>query len=120
MLDSEKVNCFLRMQLRMLEIRNEVEMLEIPGIRKTYEEVHFKAKSINDEADQKPNIYVVTMTDTINKQMEYFDAVKSVIGADEIIQCAPSLTVRPNKCASSLEFTFSIRIPRFAGLFEKV
>lgn len=94
--DSEKVDHFMRMQLRMLEIRNEIEMLENPIIRKTYENVHFKVKSNNnatDKCDQKANVYVVTKADTIDKQMDYFDTVKQLIGADEIVKCAPSLMV---------------------------
>lgn len=89
----------MRMQLRMLQIRNEIEMLEDPGIRKTYEDVHFKAKLINsaaDKSDQKPNAHIVTMVDSINKQMTYFETIKNMIGADEIVKCAPSLMVRTN------------------------
>lgn len=94
--DSQKVDRFMRMQLRMLEIRNEIEMLENPVIRKTYEEVHFKAKSSNDATskyDRKSNVYVVTKPDTIDKQMEYFESVKKLIGADEVVKCSPSLMV---------------------------
>lgn len=86
----------MRMQLRMLEIRNEIEMLENPVIRKTYEDVHIKVKSNSnaaDKSDQKPNVYVVTMADTINKQMEYFESIQKMIGADEVVKCAPSLLV---------------------------
>lgn len=94
--DSQKVDHFMRMQLRMLEIRNEIEMLENPVIRRTFEDVHFKVKS-NNKFDQKSNIHVVTMVDTINKQMAYFDTVKRMIDTDgmgsEIVKFTPSLMV---------------------------
>lgn len=83
------------MQLRMIEIRNEMEMLESPLLRKIYEEVHFKVKSNNSNTknDQKSNVYIVTKEDTIAKQMEYFDAAKKAIGADEVVKFVPSLKV---------------------------
>lgn len=87
----------MRMQLRMLEIRNEIEMLENPVIRKTYEDVHFKVKSNNnaaDKCDQKSNVHIVTMVDTIKKQLEYFDTIGKIVGDDEIVKFAPSLKVR--------------------------
>lgn len=85
----------MRMQLRKIEIRNEIEMLENPVIRKTYEDVHFKAKSNNNVSkyDQKANVFIVTMEDTIIKQMEYFESVKRAIGDDEIVKFVPSLKV---------------------------
>lgn len=100
----------MRMQLRMLEIRNEIEMLENPVIRKTYEDVHFKVKSNNStmtgEGDHKSNIFIVTMMDTIGKQMEYFDAVKKMINADEIVNFAPSLMVRITYIISTIPSDF--------------
>lgn len=85
----------MRMQLRMIEIRNEIEMLENPVIRKTYEDVHFKAKSNNNDSkyDQKANVYIVTTENTIAKQMEYFNLIKRTIGGDEVVKCVPSLKV---------------------------
>lgn len=103
LVDSEKVDHLMRMQLRILQIRNEIEMLEDPGIRKTYEDVHFKAKSIDnaaDKSDQKPGVHVVTMVDSINKQMEYFETIKNMIGADEIVKCTSSLMVRSDNVHS--------------------
>lgn len=95
----QKVDHFMRMQLRMLEVRNEIEMLENPVIRRTYEEVHFKAKSPNDKAtdkcgNQKSNVHIVTMMDTIGKQIEYIETVGKIVGDDEIVKFAPSLMVR--------------------------
>lgn len=91
----------MRMQLRMLEIRHKIEMLENPGLRKTYEDVYFKAESNNgaaDKSDQKPNVHIVTMVDTIDKQMEYLETIKQNIGAEEVVKCAPSLMVRKPMC----------------------
>lgn len=87
----------MRMQLRMLEIRNEIEMLENPVIRRTYEDVHFKVKSNNmatGKSDQKSNIHIVTTLDTMDKQLAYFDTVGKSIDADEIVKFVPSLMVR--------------------------
>lgn len=92
-IDSQKVGSFMRMQLRMLEIRNEIELLENVAIRKTYEDVYFKGKSDPSTLADKSNVYIVTMVDAISKQMQYFDTVKSLIGGDAIVKCAPSLMV---------------------------
>lgn len=83
------------MQLRLVEIRNEVEMLENPTFRRTYENLHFKEKSKNNKirSDQKANNFIVTMEDTINKQMEFVAAVAKLIGGDEVVKFNPSLKV---------------------------
>lgn len=93
--DPKKVESFMRMQLRMMEIHNKIDMLENPVIRQTYEDVHFKVKSNNNNVkyDQKANLYVVTKEDTFAKQMEYFEAARRMVGADEVIKFVPSLKV---------------------------
>lgn len=85
----------MRINLRMMEIRNEMGMLENPIFRRTYEDIHFKVKSNNNNVkyDQKANVYVVTKEDTFTKQMEFFDAAKRLIGAEEVVKFAPSLMV---------------------------
>lgn len=87
----------MRMQLRMLEIRNELGMLENATMRKTYEDVYFKAKSngavTTGNGQQKSNVHIVTMADTITKQMEYFETVKKLIAAHDLVKCSPSLMV---------------------------
>lgn len=94
-IDPEKVGCFMRMQLRLVEIRNEVEMLVNPMFRRTYEDLHFKAESKNNNTkyDETANVFIVTKEDTINKQMEYLDAAKKLLGSDEIVKFSPSLKV---------------------------
>lgn len=83
------------MQLRMMEIRNEIEMLENPVFRRTYEDVHFKAKANNNNVkyDQKSNVYIVTKEDSFNKQMEYFESARKLVGDNEIVKFIPSLKV---------------------------
>lgn len=96
LLDPQKVEDFMRMQLRMIEIRNQIEMLENPVIRKTYESINFKVKQVNNNdriCDETPNVYIVTKEDTITKQMEYFDAAKKMIGADVVVKFVPTLMV---------------------------
>lgn len=85
----------MRLQLRMIEIRNEIEMLENPIFRRTYEDVHFKAKSNSNKAkyDQKANVHIITKEDTFNRQMEYLEAAKNIIGANEVVKFVPSLKV---------------------------
>lgn len=85
----------MRMQLRMLEIRNEIEMLENPVFRQTYEDVKFKTKSNNNNIkyDQKSNVYIVTKEDTFDKQLVYFEAAKKIVGTDEAVKFVPSLKV---------------------------
>lgn len=94
-LDQDKVEGLMRLQLRIIEIRNEIEMLENPVFRRTYEEINFKVKSNNNKMkyDQKVNVHVVTKEDTFTGQMKYLEAAKKLIGADEIVKFAPSLKV---------------------------
>lgn len=85
----------MRLQLRMIEIRNEIEMLENPVFRRTYEDVHFKAKSNSNKVkyDQKANVHIVTKRETLNRQMEYLEAARKIIGSDEVVKFVPSLKV---------------------------
>lgn len=84
------------MKLRMIEIRNEIEVLENPVLRRTYEGIHFKVKSNNNNTkfDEKPNVYIVNKPAAFEKQMEYFDAARKLIDADQTVQCVPSLQVK--------------------------
>lgn len=93
--DPQKIEGFMRMQLRMIEIRNEIEMVENPVFRRTYEEIHFKVKSNNNNIknDEKANVYIVTNKDTFAKHMEYFEAAKRLVGANEVVHFVPSLKV---------------------------
>lgn len=85
----------MRMQLRMVEIRNEVEMLENPMFRKAYEDLHFKEKSKNnnDKCNQNINTLIVTKKDNMKKMMEYFEAIEKLIGGDTAVDYFPSLKV---------------------------
>lgn len=83
----------MHMQLRMMEIRNKIEMLENPVMRKTYEDVHFNTNNNVKSNDHKLNVFVVTKDDTIAKTVEYLNAAKIAIGADEIVKLMPSLKV---------------------------
>lgn len=102
------------MQLRMMEVRNEIEMLENPVFRRTYEDVHFKTKSNNNNVkyDQTSNVYIVTKEDSFTKQLEYFESARNVIGADEIVKLVPSLKVWIKKSSPSntLDTNISISI----------
>lgn len=93
--DSEKIGHFMHMQLRMVEIRNEVEMLENPMFRKAYEDLHFKEKSKNnnDKCNQNINTLIVTKKDNMKKMMEYFEAIEKLIGGDTAVDYFPSLKV---------------------------
>lgn len=62
--------------------------------------------NLADLSNQKPSTYVVTMVDTIKKHMEYFEMIEKAIGADETVNCAPSLMVR--SLVYIPEFTFSV------------
>lgn len=88
----------MRMHLRLVEIRNEIEMLENPVLRKIYEDINFNAKVIkntkNASVDQKPSVYIVTKKATLQKQMEYLEVAKTLIGSDEVVNMLPSLKVR--------------------------
>lgn len=84
------------MQFRMMEIRNEIEMLENPVFRRTYEDVHFKAKSNNNyvKYDQKSNVYIVTNENPLTMQIDYLKSARRLVGADEIVKIIPSLKVQ--------------------------
>lgn len=103
-LDPQKIHHFTRMQLRMIEIRNEIEMLENPIFRRTYEDIHFKSKSNNNHVkyDQKANFYIVTKEDTFARQMEYLEAARTLVGANEIVKFVPSLKVRTKHESSNI------------------
>lgn len=109
----------MRLQLRMIEIRNEIEMLENPVFRRTYEDVHFKAKSNNNtiKYDQKANVYIVTKKDTVTRQMEYLEAARKLIGVDELVEFVPSLKV---KATWQIDLEHLLQAIFISGLFKNV
>lgn len=122
-LDPQKIHHFTRMQLRMIEIRNEIEMLENPIFRRTYEDIHFKSKSNNNHVkyDQKANFYIVTKKDTFARQMEYLEAARTLVGANEIVEFIPSLKVRTkHKSKHIYQDQSNCIVPLVSGLFECV
>lgn len=82
----------MRLHLRLAVIRNEIELLENPEMRRVYEEINFNTKPSNDNGSEAKS-YIVTSRGTIDKQIEYFNAAKSFIGDDKIVHVVPSLKV---------------------------
>ncbi|XP_031623409.1 protein nessun dorma isoform X2 [Contarinia nasturtii] len=87
--DPEKIEDFLRMQLRMIQIRNEIEVLENPVLRRTYENINFKVKP-NNNNDQKAKVYSVT-NGTLDRQLEYFESIRKLVDGRESVTFLPSL-----------------------------
>lgn len=83
----------MRFHLRLAVIRNEIEMLENPDMRKIYEEINFP-KENGGAADKKPlGSYIVVKDDTIPNQINYLDAAKAFVGNEEIVKIISSLKV---------------------------
>lgn len=74
----------MRTQLRLVQIRNEIEVLENPVLRKTYEELHVCPKNTakNLSSNEPPNTFVVMKKDKISKQIDYINMAKTHVDAD--------------------------------------
>lgn len=85
----------MRIQLRLVQIRNEIEILENPMFRRTYEEIYFTPKNSmkGPLKSLNPSNFIVTKKDTISGQIEYLDAAKAIIGTDQMVNLLPSLKV---------------------------
>lgn len=90
----------------MLQIRNEIEMLQNPMLRKAYEEVNFTADTVNSGNGMKtlgtPNVFIVTRKSTIKQQIEFMEVAKMHITNDETINFLPTLKVETNRFMHSL------------------
>lgn len=98
----------MRIQLRLVQIRNEIEILESPILRETYENVHFPTKNIAKDSSKNPRVFVVTKEDTIAKQIEYLESAKSVVAADGTVNLLPSLKVRPIQKQMQTKFNIEL------------
>lgn len=84
----------MRLHLRLAVIRNEIELLENPEMRKIYEEINFKEKGTEKpNANHKPMNYIVTRDDTLDNQIEYLKAVKSYTQTNKLVKIIPTLKV---------------------------
>lgn len=86
----------MRLHLRLVIIRNEIELLENSEMRKIYEEINFHPMGNTNEIGahgQQTNVFIVTKVDTIGRQMEYLTAAKTYINADEVVKIIPTLKV---------------------------
>lgn len=95
----------MRLHLRLAMIRNEIELLENPIMRRTYEEIHFQPKAIANGLDvhnQKRNVnFIVTKEDTIGHQMEYLTAAKAFIDEEKLVKITPTLKECLNTCGAN-------------------
>lgn len=88
-----KVTDLMRLHLRLAVIRNEIELLENPAMRKIYEEINFQPKITGN--DRNPSsVLIVTKTDTIDHQMEYLAAIRKRIAENKVVKISPTLKVR--------------------------
>lgn len=95
--DRSTVTDLMKLHLRLAVIRNEIELLENPVMRKIYEEINFPPKAIANELDardQKVNVFIVTKEDTIGHQMEYLAAAKGFIDEEKVVKIVPTLKVK--------------------------
>lgn len=109
----------MRTKLRLIEIRNEIEMLQNPLLRKAYEEVHFESVDNNNAANQKPSIFIVTKKDSIAKQIEYLEAAKGLIPNNEMVNMLPSLKVKSIETYHRLEYLLKCHIFIIFRTFSK-
>lgn len=95
--DPQKVKNLLHTKLRMVQIRNEIEMLQNPSLRKAYEEVNFKTDSASNgsgkKTSDKPSVFIVTNKSPISGQIEYMEAAKLHVQSNEAVTLLPSLKV---------------------------
>lgn len=81
----------------MVQIRNEIEMLQNPMLRKAYEEVNFNADTAHGANGKKtmstPSVFIVTKKATIKQQIELMEEAKKCITDDEAVILLPSLQV---------------------------
>lgn len=98
-LDPRKVQDLLSTKLRMVQIRNEIEMLQNPMLRKAYETIHFKADTAGAEngkkISSKPSVFVITKKCSINEQIEFMEEAKKHVSSHEPVNLLPSLQVIP-------------------------
>lgn len=81
----------MRLHLRMAVIKNEIELLENPEMRKMYEEIHFSTK-VDGQSSGSTN-YVVSRDGTIAQHMNYLEAAKVFIAQDKSVKIIPALQV---------------------------
>lgn len=89
----------MRLHLRLAVIRNEIELLENPEMRKIYEEINFQPKAVTN-GDGYANVFIVTKEDTIAHQIEYLTAAKAAIDNDKVVKIVPTLKVSANESYS--------------------
>lgn len=81
----------------MVQIRNEIEMLQNPTLRKAYEEVNFKMESASNRSGKKtsdkPSVFIVTSKLPISQQIEYMEAAKIHVPNNEAVTLLPTLKV---------------------------
>lgn len=93
----------MKLHLRLATIRNEIELLENPQMRKIYEEMKYSRKlnnadknwkrcADNIKSDCKPiRTYIVSLPGSLNNQLKYLDMVKAMIPVDKSVQIVSSL-----------------------------
>lgn len=92
--DKNQLTDLMRFHLRLAVIRNEIEMLENPVMRKIYEEINFP-KENGCLSDKKPSSsYIVVKDNTIPNQINYLDAAKAFVGNEDVVKIISSLKVR--------------------------
>ncbi|XP_058061847.1 protein nessun dorma [Anopheles bellator] len=93
LLKNERSCELLKLNLRLNNIRNEIEILQNPVMRAVYEKVRFSCGT-----GQSPKAYVVTQVGTIDQQLAYLEQTKAMIDPKVEVKMCDSLQHALDHC----------------------
>lgn len=91
-LDSNKINDLIRMHIRLNTIKNEIDILENPDMRKAFEE-NLNSNLNGNKSKTTCNSFMVTFPGSITDQINHLHSLKTIINNDEQIELYRSLKV---------------------------
>lgn len=83
----------MRLQLRLVQIHNDIDLLINPVLRRTYEKLHITPKSDIDQVTGQSKVFIVTKPDTIGNHYQYLETANRSLPINQIVELSPSLKV---------------------------
>lgn len=101
LLQRNKASELMKLHLRMNAIKNEIEILENPSMRKVYEVVRFSEDMETASNHSPTEAYIVAHVGTIEQHIEYLKVAKSSIEPRTVVRICDTLQGALNKCLPS-------------------
>ena len=112
--ENTHVTKLMRLHLRLNIIKNEIEMLENPDIRRVYEIIKFPGGNKNDMTSSVKNIeksdfeesadfYIVASKGTLKDQLAYLNKASEIIGEEKLVQISSTMQESLDSSKSSSE-----------------